>query len=60
MTLWGELGENFDESAVRAMSEPVVAAFSAMAAKQYMGKYIYYNKKNSYCLKLKKLKNLYH
>ncbi|GMN48561.1 hypothetical protein TIFTF001_017721 [Ficus carica] len=37
VTLWGELGEKFDENAIQAMSEPVVVAFSAMAAKQYMG-----------------------
>ncbi|GMN53802.1 hypothetical protein TIFTF001_022930 [Ficus carica] len=36
VTLWGELGEKFDEDAIQAMSEPVVVAFSAMAAKQYM------------------------
>ena len=47
VTLWGEVAENFDENTIQAMPEPVVIAFSAMAAKQYMGKYIYNNKKKN-------------
>ena len=41
ITLWGEIGENFDQNAVEGMSEPVIIAFTAMAAKQYLGKYKY-------------------
>ncbi|GMN55360.1 hypothetical protein TIFTF001_024482 [Ficus carica] len=37
ITLWGEISQNFDENAVQRMSEPVVIAFTAMAAKQYLG-----------------------
>ncbi|GMN34297.1 hypothetical protein TIFTF001_042023, partial [Ficus carica] len=37
ITLWGEIGENFDENAVQSMSEPIIIAFTAMAAKQYLG-----------------------
>ncbi|GMN72125.1 hypothetical protein TIFTF001_052794 [Ficus carica] len=37
ITLWGEIGENFDENAVQQMSEPVIIAFTAMATKQYLG-----------------------
>ncbi|GMN27604.1 hypothetical protein TIFTF001_041055 [Ficus carica] len=37
VTLWGEIGDNIDENSLQTMPEPVVIAFSAMAAKQYMG-----------------------
>ena len=43
VTLWGEIGENFDENTIQTMHESVVVAFSAMTAKQYMSKYIYNN-----------------